>query len=115
MQHRLKPSSGSTWTKVVAPELFKEFLVAVNDAMTASHMGFGRISRASVCYKDGRLSKSSIRAMGHLLAKGTDILANPRGSLQIARSLIRHHREKFGTSPAEAGHYIAPKAKPKAL
>ena len=81
MQHRLKPSSGATWTEVVAPKFFKEFLVAVNDTMTASYMRFGRISRASVCYsarKDGRLSKSSIRAMGHLLAKETTILANPR-------------------------------------
>jgi hypothetical protein len=91
MQHLLKPSSGATWTKVVASEFFKELLVAVNDAMTASHMGFGRISRASVCYsarKDGRLSKSSIRAMGHLLAiEGTTILAcleDPSGLVVIA-------------------------------
>jgi hypothetical protein len=41
-QQRLKPAAGSTDTGIVAAELFQQFFVAVDDAIAALHVRFGR-------------------------------------------------------------------------
>jgi len=47
-QQFLKPTSGSTGTRVVAPEFFQQFLVAIDDPETALDSCFGRKSFAAL-------------------------------------------------------------------
>jgi hypothetical protein len=47
MQQFLKSASGAAGAEVVAPELLKELLVAVHDAVAARDLGLRRITLAS--------------------------------------------------------------------
>jgi len=40
MQQFLKPSAGITWAQVVATQLFKQFLVAMNHSISAPDVRF---------------------------------------------------------------------------
>jgi hypothetical protein len=44
MQQFLKPTAGIARAGIIPPEFFEEFLVPVNDAVTAFYPGFGRES-----------------------------------------------------------------------
>jgi hypothetical protein len=69
-QHALKPSFRAARAQIVAPELLDQLLVAVHDAIAASHAGFRRITPASAyarLRKHGRSSKSSSFGMTRLL------------------------------------------------
>jgi hypothetical protein len=48
MQHFLKPARGSARAQVVAAELFAQFFIAMDDAMTALHARFGRETAAAL-------------------------------------------------------------------
>src|SRR5690349_19831913 len=80
MQQRLKPASRSARTRIVAPELFAQFLVAVDDAVAASDAGFGRESPAPFAgdFKSGsrRVDVVSWRRPPRI-EKGRSISASP--------------------------------------
>jgi hypothetical protein len=40
MQHRLKPTTGPTGTRIIATELFDKLLVSIDDAIAALDPGF---------------------------------------------------------------------------
>lgn len=42
MQQFLKPTAGSAWARIVATELFEQFLVAMHHSVPALDLGFGR-------------------------------------------------------------------------
>lgn len=48
MQHFLKAASGAAWAKIVAAQFFEKLFSAVDDAMTAFDVGFGRESFAAL-------------------------------------------------------------------
>jgi hypothetical protein len=61
MQHRLKPASGAARTRVVATELLDELLVAVDDALAASDVGFAGIAFAALTRA---LERTTVRSDG---------------------------------------------------
>jgi len=72
-QQFLKASAGRAGAQVIAAQLFEQLLVAVHHAVAASHLRLGGVSPSSAyCLfrKQGRLSKSSLRRMRHLLVLG---------------------------------------------
>jgi hypothetical protein len=70
MQHFLKRPPASARARIVAAELLDELLVAVNDADTAFHAGFGRETLSDACSsarKQFSSPKSFIWCMVNLL------------------------------------------------
>jgi hypothetical protein len=56
-QHALKPVSRAARARIVTPELFNQFLVAVDDAITALHMRFGIEILSDACSSVGIASR----------------------------------------------------------
>jgi hypothetical protein len=48
MQHFLKAPRRTAWAEVVSTQLLKKFLPAMDDAVTALNLGFGRESLAAL-------------------------------------------------------------------
>ena len=61
MQHRLKPAPGTARTRIIAPELLKQLLVAVHDPIATLDAGLaqGNLGAVSRCaQKQGSDSRS---------------------------------------------------------
>ena len=60
--------AGAAGTEVVAAELLEEFLVAMDHAVSAANMGFGRVTPSSACYSFRKQERSSTLLMERMMS-----------------------------------------------
>lgn len=59
--------TGAARTEVIAAELFDEFFVAVDHAVSAADMSFGRVTPSSACYSFRKQERSSTLLMVRMI------------------------------------------------
>jgi len=108
MQHCLKPAIGPTWARIIAAELFEEFLVPVHDAVAAFDPGFRRESLPTLtCCLETRTGRgvwswASWDTSNEIpLGLGERIIAGLRKVVFSDQFVQNHHRSTHaGTSSA---------------
>src|SRR5437868_14315177 len=84
-QHRLKAASGAAWARIVATQLFDQFLVAVHDALPAL---YARLRREAVSALAGPFKRTTLESVAYVWLEPSHVDESERatGPSRLKRS-----------------------------